>query len=241
MSLILQNLTKTYPTRSGELPVLRAINLLMQKGEALAIVGASGSGKSTLLYLLGALERPTSGSYKLGDQEPFRLGDAELAHFRNRSIGFVFQDHHLLPQCSALENVLIPTLAGPAENLEERARQLLERVGLADRMQHRPAELSGGERQRVAVARALIHQPLLLLADEPTGNLDRKSAETVGKLLLEMQQQEKTMLIVVTHSPELARTLPRQMEMLDGSLIDAPGSPGSTAFQVDMPRAGGVG
>jgi lipoprotein-releasing system ATP-binding protein len=242
MSLILQNLSKSYPTRSGELSVLRDVNLTLQDAEALAIVGPSGSGKSTLLYLLGALERPTSGSYKLGEQEPFRLSDAELARFRNRSIGFVFQDHHLLPQCSVLENVLIPTLAGPApltpnpspggrgETMESRARELLERVGLSHRLEHRPAELSGGERQRVAVARALIHRPLLLLADEPTGNLDRKTAQTVGELLLEMQRQEKTILIVVTHSPELAKLLPRRMEMLDGTLVDVPASvPGGPA------------
>ena len=218
MSLILQNLCKSYPTRSGDLMVLRDINLTLQTGEALAILGPSGSGKSTLLYLLGTLERPTSGTYKLGEQEPFGLADAALAHFRNRSIGFVFQDHHLLPQCSVLENVLIPTLAGGAEKLEPRARELLERVGLSHRLDHRPAELSGGERQRVAVARALIHKPLLLLADEPTGNLDRKSAQSIGELLIEMHQQEKTMLIVVTHSPDLARTLPQQMEMQDGTL-----------------------
>ena len=137
MSLILHDLCKTYPTRGGELTVLRNINLTLQSGEALAIVGPSGSGKSTLLYLLGTLERATSGTYKLGDQEPFRLSDRELAHFRNRSIGFVFQDHHLLPQCSVLENVLIPTLAGPKENLEGRARELLERVGLSHRLDHR--------------------------------------------------------------------------------------------------------
>ena len=229
MSLILQNLCKSYPTRSGDLVVLRDVNLTLQAGEALAILGPSGSGKSTLLYLLGTLERPTSGTYKLGEQEPFGLADAALAHFRNRSIGFVFQDHHLLPQCSVLENVLIPTLAGGAltpdpspkgrgEIYEGRARQLLERVGLSHRLDHRPAELSGGERQRVAVARALIHKPLLLLADEPTGNLDRKSAQNIGQLLVEMHNQEKTMLIVVTHSPELARTLPKQMEMQDGAL-----------------------
>src|SRR5688572_5788975 len=205
--LTLQNLCKSYPTRSGALSVLRDINLIVNPGEALAIVGPSGSGKSTLLYILGALERPSSGTYKLGDQDPLRLSDAELARFRNRAIGFVFQDHHLLPQCSVLENVLIPTLAGPAEHLEARARQLLDRVGLSQRLDHRPAELSGGERQRVAVARALIHKPLLLLADEPTGNLDRKTAETIGQLLLDMHQQEKTMLIVVTHSSDLARTL----------------------------------
>jgi lipoprotein-releasing system ATP-binding protein len=230
MSLILQNLCKSYPTRSGELSVLRDVNLTLQDAEALAIVGPSGSGKSTLLYLLGALERPTSGSYKLGEQEPFTLSDAEVARFRNRSIGFVFQDHHLLPQCSVLENVLIPTLAGSAESLESRARELLERVGLSHRLEHRPAELSGGERQRVAVARALIHKPLLLLADEPTGNLDRKTAQTVGELLMEMHRQEKTMLIVVTHSPELAKLLPRRMEMLDGTLVDVPAAvPGGPA------------
>ncbi len=218
MSLLVKNLGKTYPTRSGDLAVLCDINLALQDGEALAIVGPSGSGKSTLLYLLGTLERPSSGSYKLGDKEPFALSDADLALFRNRSIGFVFQDHHLLPQCSVLENVLIPTLAGGSENLEARARQLLDRVGLSQRLDHRPAELSGGERQRVAVARALIHKPLLLLADEPTGNLDRKTAQSIGSLLIEMHQQEKTMLIVVTHSPELARQLPRTLEMIDGTL-----------------------
>jgi lipoprotein-releasing system ATP-binding protein len=221
MSLLLQNLRKSYPTRSGELVVLRDVNLIMQSGDALAIVGPSGSGKSTLLYLLGALERPTAGTYQLGEQEPFKLSDAELARFRNRSIGFVFQDHHLLPQCSVLENVLIPTLAGATENLEKRAIELLRRVGLSLRLDHRPAELSGGERQRVAVARALIHKPLLLLADEPTGNLDRVSAQTVGELLLEMHAQEKTTLIVVTHSADLAKMLPRRMEMLDGTLVDA--------------------
>jgi lipoprotein-releasing system ATP-binding protein len=223
MSLILQNLCKSYPTRSGDLSVLRDVNLTLQDGEALAILGPSGSGKSTLLYILGTLERPTAGTYKLGEREPFSLADAELAHFRNRSIGFVFQDHHLLPQCSVLENVLIPTLAGASVHraeLNNRARQLLERVGLSNRLEHRPAELSGGERQRVAVARALIHKPLLLLADEPTGNLDRNTAQSVGQLLLDMHQQEKTMLIVVTHSPDLARTLPKQMEMVDGALAD---------------------
>ncbi len=220
MSLLLQNLHKSYPTRSGDLVVLRDINLTLEAGAALAILGPSGSGKSTLLYLLGTLERATAGTYKLGDQEPFKLSDAALAHFRNRSIGFVFQDHHLLPQCSVLENVLIPTLAGGREQLEGRARELLERVGLSQRLDHRPAELSGGERQRVAVARALIHKPMLLLADEPTGNLDRKTAQTIGQLLIEMHQQEKTMLIVVTHSPDLAKTLPKQMEMLDGALVN---------------------
>jgi len=238
MSLSLQKLCKSYPTRSGELSVLRDVNLTLPAGEALAILGPSGSGKSTLLYLLGTLERPTSGIYKLGDREPFHLNDAELAQFRNRSIGFVFQDHHLLPQCSVLENVLIPTLAGAAENLEARARQLLERVGLSQRLDHRPAELSGGERQRVAVARALIHRPLLLLADEPTGNLDRKTAQTVGALLLELHQQERTMLIVVTHSADLAKLLPRRMEMFDGMLVDPATTFPATSIQAGTPTGG---
>jgi lipoprotein-releasing system ATP-binding protein len=221
MSLAAENLSKSFPTRSGELNVLGGVSLAMQRGEALAVLGPSGSGKSTLLHLLGTLDRPTAGSYHLEGQDPFALSDAALAHFRNRHIGFVFQDHHLLPQCSVLENVLVPTLAGHTADrpaAEARARELLGRVGLSQRLDHRPAELSGGERQRVAVARALILKPVLLLADEPTGNLDRRTAAVVGELLLDMHRQENTILIVVTHSPELARMLPRQMEMLDGGL-----------------------
>ncbi|HWY88188.1 MAG TPA: ABC transporter ATP-binding protein [Gemmataceae bacterium] len=223
MSLTVQNLSKEYPTRGEPLRVLRDVNLLMKPGDALAILGPSGSGKSTLLHILGTLDTPTSGCVRLADKDPFALAEKELAHFRNRHIGFVFQDHYLLPQCSVLENVLIPTLAGGAEDrnaLEKRARDLLDKVGLGQRLEHRPAELSGGERQRVAVARALIFHPLLLLADEPTGNLDRRTAQTVGRLLLDMQREENTMLIVVTHSPDLARTLPRQQEMADGMLED---------------------
>ncbi|MBX9679215.1 MAG: ABC transporter ATP-binding protein [Gemmataceae bacterium] len=221
MSLVVQNLGKSYPTRSGELVVLRDLDLEMNPGESLAILGPSGSGKSTLLQILGALDRPTSGTFRLRDQEPFSLDDDALARFRNRRIGFVFQDHHLLPQCSVLENVLIPTLADdnvdrPA--LEARARTLLDRVGLSQRLDHRPAELSGGERQRVAIARSLILQPALLLADEPTGNLDRKTAHAVAELLLELHRQEQTIFIVVTHSVELARMLPKQSEMIDGKL-----------------------
>src|SRR6516162_3432396 len=218
--LHVENLCKSFPTRSGELEVLRGINLDLAPGDALAVLGPSGSGKSTLLHLLGTLDRPTTGTYRLGDQEPFTLSDAALARFRNRHIGFVFQEHYLLPQCSVLENVLIPTLAGGTdrEAAEQRARELLGRVGLAERLDHRPAELSGGERQRVAVARAVLLKPTLLLADEPTGNLDRQTARAVGKLLLDVHRAENTMLIVVTHSPELAEMLPRQMEMLDGTL-----------------------
>ncbi len=178
MSLVVNNLGKDYPTRSGPLTVLRGVNLDLQRGNALAVMGPSGSGKSTLLHILGTLDRPTAGSVRLDGQDPFALSERALADFRNRHIGFIFQDHHLLPQCSVLENVLIPTLVSNGSPTEYRAfaRQLLERVGLAARLDHRPAELSGGERQRVAVARSLVLKPALLLADEPTGNLDRTRA-----------------------------------------------------------------
>jgi lipoprotein-releasing system ATP-binding protein len=197
----------------------------MQRGEALAVMGPSGSGKSTLLHLLGTLDPPTAGSIRLEGREPYALPEKELADFRNRHIGFVFQDHHLLPQCSVFENVLIPTLVGNGgrADVEGWARQLLDRVGLSNRLEHRPAELSGGERQRVAIARALVRHPVLLLADEPTGNLDRHTAHTVGEVLLDLHRQEQTILVVVTHSAELARMLPRQMEMVDGRLQPAGG------------------
>jgi lipoprotein-releasing system ATP-binding protein len=220
MSLQVEGLSKDFPTRAGPLTVLRGIRLRMQPGDSLAIMGPSGSGKSTLLHILGTLDRPSSGTVSLDGRNPFALPEKELADFRNRHVGFVFQDHHLLPQCSVLENVLIPTLvsSNKADNVEKRARGLLDRVGLSTRLDHRPAELSGGERQRVAVARALIQQPMLLLADEPTGNLDRHSAQAVGRLLLEMHAEEKTILVVVTHSLELADTFPRRLEMVDGTL-----------------------
>ena len=165
----------------------------MQRGEALAVTGPSGSGKSTLLYILGTLERPTAGSVRLLGEDAFARSDAELARYRNQKIGFIFQDHHLLPQCDVLENVLIPALAGDGAGAAEsqRATELLDRVGLKNRISHRPGQLSGGERQRVAVCRALINQPVLLLADEPTGNLDRTNAEAVGDLLLEMNRCSK--------------------------------------------------
>jgi lipoprotein-releasing system ATP-binding protein len=219
MSLQVSHLCKDYPTRSGSLSVLRDATFELQRGEALAVMGPSGSGKSTLLHILGTLDRPTTGSIRLEGKDPFALPERELADFRNRHIGFVFQDHHLLPQCSVLENVIIPTLVGDDQgDVEGWARQLLERVGLSGRLDHRPAELSGGERQRVAVARALIRHPVLLLADEPTGNLDRHTALAVAELLLELHRQEQTVLVVVTHSLELARNFPRQMDMIDGTL-----------------------
>jgi lipoprotein-releasing system ATP-binding protein len=224
MSLIASNVAKEYPTRSGSLVVLRGVNLSLERGEAIAIMGPSGSGKSTLLHIFGTLDRPTAGTVTLEGTNPFALPERELAAFRNRRIGFVFQDHHLLPQCSVIENVLVPTLVSrethPAET-ESYARELLERVGLGDRLDHRPAELSGGERQRVAVARALVLKPVLLLADEPTGNLDRKNARAVGELLLELHRQENNILVVVTHSGELANSFPRRSEVNDGTLTTA--------------------
>ena len=221
MALTVENLTKAYPTRSGALQVLRGIDLKLERGEALAVTGPSGSGKSTLLHILGTLDRPSGGRVTLDGEDPFALTEPQLADFRNRRIGFVFQDHHLLPQCSVLENVLIPTLVNKADravDVEKWARELIERVGLSQRLDHRPAELSGGERQRVAIARALIHRPLLLLADEPTGNLDRHTAKAVGEMLLQMHKQENTILIAVTHSAELAGAFPRRMEMNEGKL-----------------------
>ncbi len=217
--LTVRNLSKDFPTRSGPLPVLRGIDLEMQPGSALAVMGPSGSGKSTLLHILGTLDTPTSGTVTLKETDPFSLAEPRLADFRNKNIGFVFQDHHLLPQCSVVENVLIPTLPNGTRQTDiDWATELLQRVGLGERLEHRPAELSGGERQRVAVARALIHRPILLLADEPTGNLDRRTAQGIGELLLELHSQENNILIVVTHSAELARTLPEQKEMDDGKL-----------------------
>jgi len=221
MSLVVQDLRKDYPTRSGPLPVLVGATLTLAPGEAAAVMGPSGSGKSTLLHILGTLDRPTAGTVRLNGDDPFALSDGALAAFRNRRIGFVFQDHHLLPQCSVLENVLIPTFVNTeskADEVEKYARELLDRVGLAHRLDHRPAELSGGERQRVAVARALIHKPDLLLADEPTGNLDRTAANAVGELLLELQRSAKTILLVVTHSADLASRFAIRLEMADGKL-----------------------
>jgi lipoprotein-releasing system ATP-binding protein len=221
MSLVVHNLSKEYPTPNGPLPILKGITATFAPGSATAITGPSGSGKSTFLHILGTLDRPTAGTVEFTGQNPFALDDRKLAAFRNERIGFVFQDHHLLPQCTVLENVLIPTLiasdAGSGEYVA-RAEALLDRVGLKHRLTHRPAELSGGERQRVAVARALIRQPGLVLADEPTGNLDRTSATAIGELLLELARERGTVLIAVTHSEELARRFPTRFAMEDGRL-----------------------
>jgi len=186
----------------------------MAAGEAVSIVGPSGSGKSTLLYILGALEPPTSGTVTLDGQDPFTFNSRDLAAFRNSQIGFVFQDHCLLPQCSVLENVLTPTLVAKSnDNYEARARELMDSVGLLPRLDHRPAQLSGGEKQRVALARALIMRPRLLLCDEPTGNLDHNSAATVASMLFELHQKQETILVVVTHNAELANRFPQRFQV----------------------------
>jgi lipoprotein-releasing system ATP-binding protein len=217
------DLSKEYPTPRGPLRVLSGVSFAMAPGDAAAIMGPSGSGKSSLLYILGGLEPPSSGTVTLDGRDPFELPAADLAAFRNTQIGFVFQDHCLLPQCTVLENVLIPTLVASgrsraAAEADTRARQLIEQVGLADRIDHRPAELSGGERQRVAIARALVRGPRLLLCDEPTGNLDRAAAENVASVLLDLHRLKKTILIVVTHSAQLAEKLPVRFDLLDAQL-----------------------
>jgi lipoprotein-releasing system ATP-binding protein len=220
--LEISEVSKVYPTPRGPLTVLSGISLSLQRGEAAAIMGPSGSGKSTLLYIAGALEPPTAGSVTLDGADPYRLREPDLAAFRNRMIGFIFQDHCLLPQCSVLENVLLPALvAEDRADYPKRARELLEQVALADRLDHRPSELSGGERQRVALARALICRPHLLLCDEPTGNLDEASAEVVAGLLLELHALRETMLIVVTHSSALSARFPRRYELRHANLHPA--------------------
>lgn len=217
--LLAESLTKSFSTRGGELTVLRDASLRLDRGHAAAIMGPSGSGKSTLLNILGTLESPTSGRVAIDGSDPFALSPPELARFRNRHIGFIFQEHHLLPQCTALENVLIPTLVGKRDrSSRDRATQLLDRVGLSRRLDHRPGELSGGERQRAAIARSLINQPALLLADEPTGNLDRATANTVTDLLCEVFLEENAVLIVVTHSEKLAERFEHRWELVDGRL-----------------------
>jgi lipoprotein-releasing system ATP-binding protein len=219
-SLTVADVHKSYPTPAEPLVVLKGISLELSPGDSLAIVGPSGSGKSTLLNILGTLDRPTSGSVKLGETDPFSLAPGDLARFRSERIGFIFQDHHLLPQCTALENVLIARLAAGKVRPEDtqRGRDLLGRVGLADRTTHLPSELSGGERQRVAIARALMNRPPLLLCDEPTGNLDTRNSAAIGELLHAVAAENQSMLIVVTHSPALAETFGRQVQMRDGML-----------------------
>ena len=221
MLLVVRDLVKSYATARGPLSILDGLSFTLAAGESLCVMGPSGSGKSTLLNVLGGLEPPTSGTVTLEGRDPHQMKEAELAAFRNRAVGFVFQEHCLLPQCSVLENVLVPTLVAPKDDHEGRARALLARVGLAERLDHRPAELSGGERQRVALARALALRPRLLLCDEPTGNLDAASAGAVADLLFEMHAQEKTVLVLVTHSTELAARFPDRRRLAAGALVPA--------------------
>ena len=218
-SLKVTDLRKSFSLGGGPVEVLRGISFELESGASLGIVGPSGSGKSTLLHLIGTLERPTSGRILVDGSAPHDLPEAELAAFRNERVGFVFQDHHLLPQYSVLENVLLPAIprrSGRAES-ERRARDLIDQVGLTHRISHRPAELSGGERQRAAVARALINAPGLLLCDEPTGNLDQASGERVASLLTGLHQRESNILIIVTHSLELAGRLSRRLRLAEGT------------------------
>lgn len=221
--LRLEDVHKQYESADREpVPVLHGISLSIRRGDSLAVVGPSGCGKSTLLNILGSLDSPTRGSIQLDGEELAHLSEPELATIRNQKIGFIFQSHHLLPQCSVLENVLIPTLAdtgrAPAD-ASERARQLLERVGLGHRLTHRPGQLSGGECQRVAVVRSLINRPSLILADEPTGALDHSTAESLGDLLVELNRDDQVTLIVVTHSTELAAKMGAIRQLLDGRFV----------------------
>jgi lipoprotein-releasing system ATP-binding protein len=217
--LIATELSKSYPTPAGPLRILDALSLRVDRGESVAVMGPSGCGKSTLLYLLGALEPPTSGTVEIDGVNPYTLDERAQAAFRGARVGFVFQDHLLLPQLSALENVLVPTLVAPADpDAGRRAERLLDAVGLTPRRHHRPGELSGGERQRVSIARALIRQPSLLLCDEPTGNLDRTSADAVVDLLAALHREQQTMLVVVTHSASVAARFDRRFELADARL-----------------------
>jgi lipoprotein-releasing system ATP-binding protein len=217
--LEVKRVSKEYPAPDGPIRVLSEVDLCVRAGDSVSIVGPSGSGKSTLLHIVGTLEPPTSGTVLLDGENPFGLDDRRLAAFRNRRVGFVFQDHHLLPQCSVLENVLVPTLVGSEDDdVERRARSLIEQVGLGARLHHRPQELSGGEKQRVALARALVQNPTLVLCDEPTGNLDHTSAEVVTNLLLDLHQRQHSILIVVTHNPALADRMATRYNLSDGRL-----------------------
>jgi lipoprotein-releasing system ATP-binding protein len=220
--LTLSSIVKSYPTPAGPLRVLDGVDLTLGKGDAAVITGPSGSGKSTLLYIAGGLESPSAGVVDLEGTNPYALSPDALAKFRNHEVGFVFQDHCLLPQLTVLDNVLVPTLVGePARDAPDRARVLLTAVGLEARLHHRPAQLSGGEKQRAAIARALVRSPRLLLCDEPTGNLDAHTAATVADVLLRLQVQQHTTLLVVTHSMALAARFDRRLAMAEGRIREA--------------------
>jgi lipoprotein-releasing system ATP-binding protein len=220
--LIATDVRKEYPGPAGPLTILDGVSVSLAPGESACVMGPSGSGKSTLLAILGALETPTSGSVALAGEDPARLSETALAAFRNRRVGFVFQDHCLLPQLSALENVLVPTLVAPRDAAyPARAKELLEAVGLGARLDHRPSQLSGGEKQRVAIARALVMEPALVLCDEPTGNLDARAAEAVGALLQDLHRRRQSVLVVVTHSAELAARFADRRLLRAGRLVAA--------------------
>jgi lipoprotein-releasing system ATP-binding protein len=222
MSNILEvsDLYKSFSTSAGKVDVLKGINLKVAEGETIALVGASGAGKTTLLHLMGTLDRPTSGKVLFGDSDVFQLGDKALARFRNRSIGFVFQFHHLLPEFSALENTMMPLLISgmKKDDAEKIAAGLLADVGLSHRTEHKPGELSGGEQQRVAIARALVASPRLLLADEPTGNLDMKTSDEVHDILAGIHRDKGLTLIIVTHNERLAARMGKTIRMVDGRI-----------------------
>jgi lipoprotein-releasing system ATP-binding protein len=212
--------SKHYPGPSGRIVVLSGVDLRLESGDSMAIVGPSGSGKSTLLHVLGALDPPSAGTVRFDGVDPYALDDRRLAAFRNQQVGFVFQDHHLLPQCSVLENVLIPTIVaeGAAGEFRRRALELVDQVGLGHRIHHRPGELSGGEKQRVAIARALVCRPQLVLCDEPTGNLDHEATAAAGDLLLELHRSRRTILVVVTHNLDLAQRFAATYRLADARL-----------------------
>ena len=213
-----QNVTKTFEHEGRSLQVLKGIDLEIGAGEMVTIVGPSGAGKSTLLHLIGTLDLPTEGRILYDGRDVTLLGSSDLAEFRNRSIGFVFQFHHLLPEFTALENVMMPGLIQGARRLEDRARELLSEVGLSERLTHRPGELSGGEQQRVALARALLMQPKLVLADEPTGNLDSQTSDSVQSLIFDLNRRHGITFLIVTHSRDFAAMMPRQVSMKDGRI-----------------------
>ena len=222
-----RELSRVYTMGLETLPVLKGVSFTVRAGERLAIVGKSGAGKSTLLHLLGTLDRPTAGNVSIGGLPVFARTGAELARFRNQTLGFIFQFHHLLPEFSALENVMMPAIIArrPKAEAEARAREVLEIVGLTPRLEHRPGELSGGERQRVAVARAIVMRPSIILADEPTGNLDAKTGGAIHELLVKLNEERGMSLIAVTHNPDLARRMHRQIRLVDGAATEeAPGT-----------------
>lgn len=214
------HMTKTFAHGTGELSVLKDVNVVLGRGEMVSIIGASGAGKSTLLHCLGTLDLPSSGQILFEGKDIVQLPPNELARFRNETIGFVFQFHHLLPEFTALENVMMPAMIGrmPTRQAQEKAEHMLEAVGLSGRLKHRPGELSGGEQQRVAIARALVRDPKLLLADEPTGNLDTKTSDEVHQLLFRLNEEQQITMVVVTHNMDLARQMPRTIRMADGQL-----------------------